>query len=611
MSNLNALLDAAMKHIENGAVDDAQELCRQALSRAPRSVRVLKTHGMCQIAAGDLEAAVKSFELVLQLDPEDSTACYNLALAQHAQGQFETAELNFERALSLDPQNPTFHEAVAGVLALRGQIEDAMRHLMMALDLKPGEPSILANIGSVLSQIGALYDAVSYYERVLEKQPENGPVIMQLAQILHDLGDHDKGLELTEALYLKRPRDPVVLASFAHSQAMVGEFDRAADLVEKALKIAPDTANALEENALISAYRGNPGNGIAKLAAILKTQKDNPHLCLLMATGLARVGQHEESVTLAQPALQEPSTCAMAANVIRQGLFQQGKFVEAAELTAQLGLHSGGLDGIASNHPEKVIIPLETKPLEAILFARFLRGGKSDVPGGNGQAVYAHEPFIPLLQRMTVTRDIRSLQGENLFNLAETGKSCFITSYAARPEIGSYRPETFEPYLKPDPRADDFWRGSLAPLKKPLCGIAWAKYQPAPLLHEVQMGLQDWTGTLVSLMWDDQRFELDGNKRIIDAGAHLKSLEMLVDLIGKLDLVVGPDSLVSHIAGAMGVPSIVLVTPDKPWYWYAPDGCSHWYPSVQVLERAWEEPMEHFTQRLAEKAAELAGLETA
>jgi len=611
MSNLNALLDAATKHIEKGAVDDAQELCRQALSRAPRNVRALKTHGLCQIASGDLEAAAKSFEFVLQLDPEDATACYNLALAQHAQGLFDLAELNFERALSLDPQNPTFHEAVAGILALRGQIEDAMRHLLMALELKPEDPSILANIGSVLSQIGALYDAVSHYERVLEKQPENGPVTMQLAQILHDLGDHDKGLALTEALYLKRPRDPVVLAAFAHSLAMLGDLDRAAELVDKALKISPDTANALEEHALISAYRGDPDSGIAKLAGLLKTQKDNPHLCLLMATGLARVGKHAESVTLAEVALQEPATCAVAATLVRQGLFQQGRFAEAAGMMAHLGTQSGGLDGIAAEHPDKVIIPLETRPLEAILFARFLGGRASEKAAGNGQAVYAHEPLIPLLNRMTHGQEIRSLQGENLFSLAETARSCFIASYAARPEIGQYDPAAFQPYLRSDPRADDFWRGSLAPLKKPLCGITWAKHAPAPLLHDIQAGLSGWRGSVLSLMWDDQRAELEGNKQIVDAGAHLKSIDMLVDMIGKLDLVVGPDGLVTHIAGAMGVPAIVLVTPDRQWYWYAKEGRSHWYPSVHVLERAWDEPMERFSARLEEKAAELAGLAAA
>ncbi|MCK7614004.1 tetratricopeptide repeat protein [Roseibium sediminicola] len=610
MSNLNALLDAATKHIEKGAIDDAEDLCRQALSRAPRNVRALKTHGLCQIGAGDLKAAMKSFELVLQLDPEDATACYNLALAQHAQGLFDLAELNFERALSLDPENATFHEAVAGILALRGQIEDAMRHLLMALELRPEDPSILANIGSVLSQIGALYDAVSHYERALEKQPENGPVTMQLAQILHDLGDHDRGLRLTEELYLKRPRDPVVLAAFAHSLAMVGDLERAAELVGKAFKISPDTVNALEEHALISAYRGDPDSGIAKLAGLLKTQKDNPHFCLLMATGLARVGKHAESVTLAEVALQEPATCAVAATLVRQGLFQQGKFAEAAEIMARLGAQTGGLDGVAAEDPDKVIIPLETKPLEAILFARFLGDRRPAEAAPAGQTIFAHEPLIPLLNRMSHGQEIRSLRGENLFTLAESGKSCFLASYAARPDINRYDPAGFEPYLRSDSRADDFWRGSLAPLRKPLCGITWAKHAPAPLLRDVEAGLQEWPGSVLSLMWDDQRAELEGNRKIIDAGAHLKSIEMLIDLIGKLDLVIGPDGPATHIAGAMGVPAIVLVTPDRQWYWYAPEGRSHWYPSVHVLERPWDEPMDRFAQRLSEKTSELAGLAT-
>ncbi len=611
MANLNALLDAATKHLENGAIEDAEELCRQALSRAPRSIRALKTYGMCQLASGDLDAAIRSFDFVLQMNPEDATACYNLALAQSAQGKMDLAQLNFERALSLDPQNPSFHEAMASVHALRGELENAMRYLLIAQELKPDDPNILANLGSLLAQIGAYYDARKYYEQVLEKQPDNGPVAIQLAHILHDLGDHARALELTETLYLKRPRDPMILSAFAHSLAQVGELDRAAELVEMALKIAPDMVNALEEYAMVCAFRGEPDKGIAKLAGLLKTQRDNPQICLLVAQAMARAGKHVESVTLAQPALQDLATGATGVALIRQGLFHEGKFAEARNLVARIGLEAGGVDNAGPGAVQRVIIPLETKPLEAILFSRFLSAGPEEGNDAGDRVVFAHEPFLPLLQRMDLDYRLESLQGKNMFELAETGSSVFMAGFAARPEVADYDPERFRPYLKADPGADDFWRGSLQPCKRPLCGIGWSKYQPAPLLNDVDRALTDWPGTVLSLMWDDQRFELEGNKRIIDAGAHLKSLEMLVDLIGKLDLVVGPDSLVTHIAGAMGVPAIVLVTPDKPWYWYAPDGRSHWYPSVRVLERAWEEPMDQFTQRLAEMSADLAGVAVA
>ena len=79
---------------------------------------------------------------------------------------------------------------------------------------------------------------------------------------------------------------------------------------------------------------------------------------------------------------------------------------------------------------------MRPRPLEAILFARFLGLPRSDDAERKGQTIFAHEPLIPLLNRMTHGQEIlRSLQGENLFSLAETGKSCFLASYAARPEI--------------------------------------------------------------------------------------------------------------------------------------------------------------------------------
>jgi len=603
MLNLNALLDAAAKHVENGAITDAEILCRQALTRAPRSVRALRTYGLCQIATSDMEGAIQSLETALQIDPNDAATCHNLALAQHAIGKTELAELNLEKALTLDPQSPTFHDAAAAVLAAQGKTEEAIRHLLVALEIQPEDPNILANLGSMLAQLGAFYDAKEYFEQSLKAEPENPAVAIQLAHILHDLDEHDKGLELTESLYLKRPRDATILSAFAHSLALVGELDRAYETIETALKLMPNMILALEEHAMITAFQGNPENGIARLAGLLKAHRDNPHLCLAMAAALLRNGNYREAITLAEPALEDQATRANAVLVTRQGLFQQGRFQEAVALAERMGI---GADG-AADVPDKVIVPLETKSLEAILFSRFLCDGGADGKSAGEKSVYAHAPLIPLLRRMTLNRRIEPLEGRNLLGLAGRETSSFIAGYAARPELAAYDPATFTPYLTADPRADDFWRGSLEPLKKPLCGVVWSRYQPNPLLADIAAGLEDWPGSLLSLVWDDQRVELEGNRRIIDAGRHLKSLEMLVDLIGKLDLVVGPDGLVTHIAGAMGVPAVVLVTPDKQWYWYAEEGRSHWYPSVQVLERPWEEPVETYRRRIGEKVAEMLG----
>ena len=610
MATLNALLEAVSKHLEDGTVEDAEVLCRQALSRAPRSPRVLKTYGLCQIANGDVDGAATTFEAVVEMNPDDADACLNLGLAQQSLRRSEQALLNFERALTIDPENANYHEAIAAALVEKGDTDGALRHLLIANDLKPDDPSTMANLGSVMAQLGAFYDAKTYFEKSLELEPDNQIIAMQFSQILHDLGEHERGREVSEALYFKRPRDPLVLSTYAHSLAQVGELDRALEHVETALKAAPELLVALDAYALVTALKGTPDLGIGRFARLLKTERTNPHLCLSTAAALARDGRHDNAVTVAREALADETARANALMLVRQNLFSLGRFDEALEVLDQNDVGAAKKPA-ANGGPRAVIIPMETRPLEAILFSRFL-----GAEGGDGEAqsdieVFAHQPIIPLLERVAFKGKITPLETAGLADTAARPDAMFVAGYSSTRHIADYKPDLFKPYIMTDPRADDFWRGSLEPLPRPLVGVTWAKHPPEPLLADIGEGLAGWPGTVLSLVWDDQRMELEGNKRIIDAGRHLATMEALVDLIGKLDLVVAPDGLIMHIAGAMGVPGIVLVTPEKPWYWFAEDGRAHWYPSITVLERPWQESMEDFRKRIADAVRDAQAAEAA
>jgi tetratricopeptide (TPR) repeat protein len=594
MPTLNELIAAANKHLENGIVEDALAVCRQALSRAPHSGRVLKVHGACLMASGDMRAARASFAAALEIDPGDAGAAHDLGMALHALGEAEGARLSFERAITIEPRLGGSHEALAAVLAGNGDLDGAVRHMLVALELQPENPGTLANFASVMLRVGAFYDARSYFERALELDPGNA--IIPLAHILHDLGEHNEAIALVEEAYLRRPRDPLTLSALGYGLAQVGQYEQGLEHVEMALKAKPDLVPALDAFALLTAWRGEPERGIARLAGLLKANKANQLLCLSLAAAMSRDGRYADSIALARQALNNPVTRGGAYTLIRQNLALLGLFDEMIELSK--AFRQALPDGAASSD-EAVIIPLETKPLEVVLLARFLGGRRSsDLSSGRDPVVFAPALISPLLERVRHGRRILPLGHADM---ARPG-AFFIAQLAMDERILDDKPERFAPYVEADPRADDFWRGSLAPFKRPIAAITWSKYPPAPLLSDLDRALEGWPGTVMSLVWDDQRAELEGNKRIIDAGRHLTSLDALVDLIGKLDLVVAPDGLAIHIAGAMGVPGIVLVTPDKPWYWHDVDGRSYWYPSIRVLERKWAEPMQAFRQRVGEVA---------
>ena len=622
MPSLNQLLDAAEKHAANCRLDDAIPLLEQALRKAPRSLRTLKAYGACLLATGQTEEALRCYKSAFEISPDDAAVNHDLALAHHATGDTGAALLAFENALTLEPNNPAIHEGIATVLSETGQIDRALRHMMIVAEMRPDDPDTLINLGSIFMRAGASFDACEQFRKAVAKDPENFDAKVSLCGALHELGNHDEALNLAEEIYLKRPRDIAALTTLANALLRTGDINGAMEHASEALKVLPELAPAVEVYAIACTYAGDPDKGIAHIATLLRQNPENPLLLATMAQALTRAGRHEDAIKMATAALPDPGIGPTAFMIVRHNLNLLGRFEEAVHLSHRIingssehaasRLDEAG-DGtavatkadmaveahIAPSSPDTVLIPFETKPLETLVHARFLSDAYAAAGmQGDGKetavseqamrpAIVAPDPILPALRRIVPEDRLRSLNTPDAFT--EDHVTEFISAYALNGRMLTYTPERFCPYIRADSAYDDLWDSSLAPFPRPLIGICWSRFPPDIQLHSLYSMLKDMPGTLISLVWDDQRAELEGYKGVIDAGAHLKSLEALIDLTAKLDAVVANDSIPIHFAGGLGKPGIVLLTPDKPWYWHAPGGRSHWYPSLRVVERSWDQ----------------------
>ncbi|HEU0083062.1 MAG TPA: hypothetical protein VFQ87_09325 [Bradyrhizobium sp.] len=55
--------------------------------------------------------------------------------------------------------------------------------------------------------------------------------------------------------------------------------------------------------------------------------------------------------------------------------------------------------------------------------------------------------------------------------------------------------------------------------------------------------------------------------------------------LGELDLILSVDTMVVHLAGALGYRPWVLLHADCDWRWPAPGGVSHWYPGATLFHQ--------------------------
>jgi hypothetical protein len=66
-------------------------------------------------------------------------------------------------------------------------------------------------------------------------------------------------------------------------------------------------------------------------------------------------------------------------------------------------------------------------------------------------------------------------------------------------------------------------------------------------------------------------------------GPPLHTFKDTLDLILTLDVVVTVDTVVAHLAGAAGVPTLMLSRKDACWRWYPFKWTTPWYPSMRIL----------------------------
>ena len=86
-----------------------------------------------------------------------------------------------------------------------------------------------------------------------------------------------------------------------------------------------------------------------------------------------------------------------------------------------------------------------------------------------------------------------------------------------------------------------------------------------------------------------------------DAQHGQRDLADAAHLVASLDLVIAVDTMVAHLAGALGVPVWLLLSTPHDWRWAA-GGATPWYPSMRIFRQTetsdWRDVVSACTQRL-------------
>ncbi|WP_249782281.1 tetratricopeptide repeat protein [Bradyrhizobium sp. BR 10289] len=471
--------------------------------------------------------AIGDFRQVLRQKPDFVAAHCNLGAVLFDLGAFEECERCYREALRLDPKFAEAHNNLGGLLVKLGRLDEAEVHLREACRLNSGFPEALNNLGDLLRSRGRPDEAEACCREALRLKPDYAPALLNLGNALREAGRFHEAEPCFRAALARHPAWPEALNNLGTLLLDLGRPDEAIRSLRAALSQKPDYPDAHFNLGAALLLAGRFDEGWREYEWRWKQEKKKPHL-RGFSQPLWDGGEIGDRVLLLHA---------------EQGLgdtLQFCRFVPA----------------IAAGR--RVVLEVQ-RPL-----VRLLAG----LPGI--ECIIAHGDPLPPFDLHCPLLSLPLVLGTTLETIPQR-----------------------TPYLQADPQRVAAWRQRVAQLDGLRVGLVWAGNQTMSGDRRRSMSLErfselaDLPGvSFVSLQKGPAaRQSPPPGLSLHDWTDDLHDFDETAALIEALDLVIGVDTAVVHLAGALGRPVWLLNRFDRCWRWLLNRDDSPWYPSLRQFRQ--------------------------
>jgi len=472
--------------------------------------------------------------------------------------------------------------------------------------------------------------AVVFYEGLLRLCPEHPAIVNALACVRFNLAEDDAAFGLLSELLRRAPENLWVLNNFAVVAGMRGDFATARERLEEACRRAGSGCLADDLVCNRACVENAAGEFVAARRFFREVLARNPdhHRALF---GLSRLSQEMNWLDEAERCCRRLVELVPGEAEYRQNLgfvlLKQGRWDEGFSLYES----RWEVSGRRLPHPDRL---WRGEPLAGRTLLVWAEQGLGDT--------FNFARFLPLLaqraRRLLVAVQPplvglfrESFPASEIITLAEREKAefdCHIPLMSLPGRLQS-RPEKVPgrcPYLKVPEKYRKKWRERLSAGGKDSTGnrrvgLVWSsnpvnvkirgRSLPAALAEPLfRLPGVDFYVLQKELRAEDRRMlqqlPPEWQKRVTDLSAELETFQDTAAILRELDMLISVDTSVPHLAGALGVPTWLLLPFNADWRWLTGREDTVWYPSVRLFRQPrpgdWEPVLERVREELRRKA---------
>lgn len=455
----------------------------------------------------------------------------------------EEAIEGYRRFLALESRHAGGWADYGGLLMVCGRLEEARQACERALKLEGSHASALVNLGCVFLRQDQLEASEGCFRRVLAKDPGRVDARIALIECLIAGAKLDLAEQELHWVIQQEPANLQAhqfLGHILHRLARWPELERE---IERYLKLDPSNVYIEYERGFLSLLFGDLAQGWRRYEARFKVP------------GL--VGPKRD---FAQPRWKgEPFPGKTLLLHYEQGFGDTIQFVrfasqvkarggrvvlEAQAQLAELVATCAGLDEVI---PHGAPLPPFDLQLPLLSLPFVLGTGLEDIP--------SEVPYLDIPPRVPNAERIAELltasEGKTRIGLVWAGHSVHKND-----RVRSAPPACLRPL------------GALP-------DVAWHSFQLGP----------------------DEKVSLPG---IVSLAPYLGNFSDTAYALSGMDLVISVDTVVAHLAGALGIPTLLMVPYSPDWRWLLEREDSPWYPALRIYRQPGPGDWNGLVQRMLE-----------
>ena len=452
---------------------------------------------------------------------------------------------------------------------------------------------------------GDLAGAQAIYSRLLALDPGDSEVLYLFGCLQMSKGEQDVGLECLRLAQQLDPKDARIPYSIATALQEAGKTDEAIGAYRHALAIDPALREAWENLCAACYDTDDFAQGLTAARQALAIAPDSPLAIRGAANCLTALGRRAEALEVLEAGVDSHPALPELRIHRAWELMANGQFAAGWRALEWRNSRKGKNDAPPRSVPfprwngealdgQTVLVYGEQGIGDEVMFAPFVLA----LVRAGAQCVLECEPRLvqAFARAFPECRILRRAAKDQIAWRATLPAFDYCISALSLPLYFKH-PLQGGAFLAADPDRREYWRRRLEEYGGPglKVGVSW-RGGGEPKVRRIRSippalfgALVDGRHTFVSLQYGAS----DGEVRAVSADLlrfpevdPLKDLEEFFALVSALDAVVSVDNSTVHFAGALGVPTFMMLPVYAEWRWgNAAFGVSPWYRSVEIVRQ--------------------------